>query len=72
MNKDKWLSIIRHFLTFVGGVLVTIGVTEEALTPEFVGAFVTIVSGIWGIQQKNQNTMDNLNECQCGGGCGCK
>ena len=48
MTKDKWLSLTRHFLTFVGGVLITNGVLDDALFTEMFGAAMTLIGGIWG------------------------
>jgi len=44
--KEKTLGIIRHALTFVGGVLVTQGVIDDALFAELFGAVMTIVRGV--------------------------
>lgn len=52
MTKDKWLSLTRHFLTFVGGVLITNGVLDDALFTELFGATMTLIGGIWGIIDK--------------------
>ena len=52
MTKDKWLSLTRHFLTFVGGVLITNGVLDDALFTEMFGAAMTLIGGIWGIIDK--------------------
>jgi len=52
MNKQQTLGIIRHTLTFVGGLLVMNGVTTDAVTMEIVGAAMTLISGIWSIISK--------------------
>lgn len=56
MTKTQWLSLTRHFLTFVGGVLITQGVIDDAVFTEMFGATMTLVGGIWGIIDKKQNT----------------
>jgi hypothetical protein len=53
MKKEQILSIIRHTLTFVGGVLVTKGLIDEAMATEIVGGLMTLVGTIWGIVDKN-------------------
>ena len=53
MNKDKILGIIRHGLTFLGGVLVTQGVIDDALFTELFGAAMTLIGGIWSVIDKN-------------------
>ncbi len=52
MNKQQTLGIIRHTLTFVGGLLVMNGVTTDVVTMEIVGAAMTLISGIWSIINK--------------------
>jgi len=52
MNKQQTLGIIRHTLTFVGGLLVMNGVTTDAVTMEIVGAAMTLIGGIWSIINK--------------------
>jgi hypothetical protein len=52
--KEKTLGIIRHGLTFVGGVLVTQGVLDDALFAELFGAIMTVVGGIWSVVDKNK------------------
>jgi hypothetical protein len=54
MNKDKILGIIRHGLTFLGGVLVTQGVIDDALFTELFGAAMTLIGGIWSVVEKNK------------------
>jgi hypothetical protein len=52
--KEKTLGIIRHALTFVGGVLVTQGVLDDALFMELFGAVMTLVGGVWSVIDKNK------------------
>jgi hypothetical protein len=41
--KEKSLGIIRHALTFLGGVLVTQGVLDDAMFTELFGAAIFII-----------------------------
>tara|TARA_B100001093_G_C26600712_1_gene915731 strand:+ start:492 stop:698 length:207 start_codon:yes stop_codon:yes gene_type:complete len=52
--KEKTLGIIRHALTFVGGVLVTQGVIDDALFMELFGAVMTLVGGVWSVVDKKK------------------
>ena len=52
MNKEKVLGLLRHTLTFVGGLLVAKGIVDETMLAEVVGAFVTIVGGVWSVLVK--------------------
>lgn len=49
MNKEQVLGIIRHTLTFVGGILIIKGIASEAMTNEVIGAVMTAVGAIWSI-----------------------
>ena len=49
MNKEQIMGIIRHTLTFVGGILVIKGVTTEAVSNEVIGAVMTAVGAVWSI-----------------------
>jgi hypothetical protein len=49
MNKEQVLGIIRHSLTFVGGILIMRGIANEAIINETVGAIITVVGAIWSI-----------------------
>ena len=52
--KEKTLGIVRHALTFLGGVLVTQGVLDDALFAELFGAAMTIIGGVWSVIDKNK------------------
>lgn len=52
MKKEIVFGIIRHTLTFVGGVLVLKGVLDEATLSEISGAIITLVGGIWSVLEK--------------------
>lgn len=52
MKKEIVLGIIRHTLTFVGGILITKGLLDETLVSELTGAVLTLTGGIWSILSK--------------------
>jgi hypothetical protein len=52
MNKEQIQGIIRHTLTFVGGILVLRGVIEESVVNEAIGAAMTLVGAIWSVMDK--------------------
>jgi hypothetical protein len=54
MNKEQVLGIVRHTLTFVGGLWVMKGVIEEKLVTEIVGGVITTIGGIWSIVDKTK------------------
>lgn len=47
MNKEKILGIVRHILTFGGGIAVGKGWLDEETMLSTVGAVVTIIGTIW-------------------------
>ncbi len=52
MNKEQVLGIVRHILTFGGGILVTKGLIEESISQEIVGAVITLIGTIWSALSK--------------------
>lgn len=53
LSKEQLLGIVRHTLTFVGGILVAKGILDDALLLELVGGASTLVGAIWSIVNKN-------------------
>jgi uncharacterized membrane protein len=49
MNKEQVLGMIRHALTFIGGVLVIKGLSTEANVEETIGAVMTAVGFLWSV-----------------------
>lgn len=54
MNQDQILGIIRHTLTFVGGLLVMKGIVDESTISEIIGGVVTLTGAIWSIIAKTR------------------
>jgi hypothetical protein len=52
MNKEQVIGIIRHGLTFVGGVLVLKGYTDDASYMALSGLISTVIGSIWSIIDK--------------------
>jgi len=52
MNKEKILGIVRHTLTFVGGLFVMKGIIDETMVSEIIGGVMTLVGTIWSIIDK--------------------
>ncbi len=51
-NKDQVMGVVRHVLTFGGGILIAMGHVEEALWAEVSGAVMTLVGAAWSIWDK--------------------
>ncbi len=52
LTKEQVLGIIRHTLTFVGGILVMRGIVDETIVTEIVGGVMTLTGAIWSIVEK--------------------
>ncbi len=52
MNKDTILAIIRHLLTFGGGLLSAKGLTDSGEVEAASGALITLVGVVWSIFEK--------------------
>jgi hypothetical protein len=52
LTKEKVLGIVRHTLTFVGGIVVMKGLVDEAVVTEIIGGVMTLVGTIWSVIDK--------------------
>lgn len=52
MKKDLILGLIRHTLTFVGGLFIMKGIVDESTVTEVVGGIVSLTSVVWMTIQK--------------------
>jgi hypothetical protein len=52
MNKEQVLGLLRHVLTFVGGIVIAKGLIDESLYTELVGGVATLVGTVWSIVSK--------------------
>ena len=57
-NKKKWLALLRHILTFLGGALVVNDI-DSGLVNEAVGGILTTVGAAWSIADKKESLNDN-------------
>jgi len=54
LTKEQILGIVRHALTFVGGILITKGLIDETILTEIIGGLTTLTGAIWSIIEKNK------------------
>lgn len=54
LTKEQFLGIVRHSLTFIGGIMVMKGVIDEAMLSEVIGGVVTLAGTIWSIVAKQK------------------
>jgi hypothetical protein len=58
MNKKQILGLVRHILTFAGGILLAKGYVDESLLEELTGSVITIVGAVLSIKNKMEKTTD--------------
>ena len=56
MSKEKVFGVIRHVLTFVGGALVLLGYSDDAMVQELIGGVMALVGTVWSILDKKEIT----------------
>lgn len=54
MTKEQILGLVRHVLTFVGGILITKGLLDEASSTEVIGGIMGLAGTIWSIIDKKK------------------
>lgn len=54
MSKEIILGIVRHTLTFAGGILVAKGLLDQGVLAEIIGGVMTVVGGVWSIIEKTK------------------
>ena len=54
MNKTQVLGILRHSLTFLGGLLVMKGIVDETTATEIIGGIITLVGSVWSVVEKTK------------------
>lgn len=52
MKQEQVLGIIRHTLTFLGGIAIAKGLIDEGTATEVIGAVLTLTGAIWSIVSK--------------------
>jgi len=50
--KEQTLGLIRHALTFVGGILIAKGLITESVSFDIIGGVMTLVGSIWSVLSK--------------------
>jgi hypothetical protein len=52
LSKEQILGIVRHALTFVGGIVVMKGIADDATVTEIIGGAMTLVGAVWSVVDK--------------------
>jgi multisubunit Na+/H+ antiporter MnhB subunit len=53
-TKEQTLGIIRHTLTFVGGIVLSNGLVDQTTIDVIVGSVITLSGAIWSIVAKRK------------------
>jgi hypothetical protein len=62
MTKEQLLGIVRHSLTFFGGILLTYGMINEIMLSELIGSGISLASVIWSIVNKKPIMVEKVIE----------
>jgi flagellar motor component MotA len=54
MDKNQLLGMVRHALTFIGGMLIMKGTIDATEWAEMSGSLIAVVGGIWSIMDKKK------------------
>ncbi len=54
LTKEQLLGIVRHAVTFIGGILVMKGLIDDSLVQEILGGATTLAGSIWSVVDKNK------------------
>jgi hypothetical protein len=52
VQKEQILGLVRHGLTFIGGILVAKGLATEGQIMDIIGMIITFVGTIWSVISK--------------------
>lgn len=52
LTQEQVLGIVRHTLTFVGGIVIARGLVDQSVVTEIIGGAVTLVGALWSIVDK--------------------
>ena len=52
LKKEQELGILRHVLTFAGGIVVAKGYVDNAAVVEIIGGVMTLAGAVWSIIDK--------------------
>jgi hypothetical protein len=52
LTKEQILGIVRHALTFIGGIVVMKGLFDETMVTEIIGGVMTLVGAVWSVIDK--------------------
>lgn len=54
MTKEQVFGIIRHSLTFIGGLLIVKGTIDESTLEQIISGVITLTGLVWSVIDKNK------------------
>lgn len=54
-TKEQILGIVRHVLTFFGGILVMKGLLTDSSSQEIVGSATSLIGLVWSVVSKKDS-----------------
>jgi hypothetical protein len=54
LSREQVLGIVRHVLTFAGGLAVAKGMVDAATLETIIGSAATLIGAIWSVVAKNK------------------
>lgn len=54
MTQEQFMGLLRHGLTFVGGIVLMKGVMDESAIQELIGAAITFAGSLWSVFSKKK------------------
>ena len=54
LTKEQVIGIVRHTLTFVGGIVVAQGLADQGVVTEIIGGVMTLTGARWSVIDKNK------------------
>jgi hypothetical protein len=55
LTKEQLFGVIRHSMTFIGGIFIAKGFIDETILTELIGGVLTTSGAIWSIISKNKS-----------------
>jgi hypothetical protein len=54
LTKEQIQGIVRHTLTFIGGLFIMNGLSDETIINELIGSTMSLIGLVWSIASKNK------------------
>ena len=54
MSQEQILGIVRHVLTFAGGIAVAKGLVDAETLAQASGAIITLIGVVWSFRSKSK------------------